>query len=242
MEPPVSWDADAIRDEKVKVLRALRPVEPAEVSDVTVRAQYGAGVAGGESVPGYREEDGVSPTSTTETYVAHQMHVDNWRWAGVPFLLRAGKRLPKRVTEVAMQFRDVPHRLFRHGGGERPAPNSLILRIQPDEGITLRFDAKRPGTQPSIEPVAMNMYYGEEFGKAPPEAYERLLLDAVLGDGTLFIRRDEVDCAWSYVDRLFEGWREQDVSELPEYTAGTWGPGEAQVLVAKGGRTWRRPR
>jgi len=242
MEPPVSWDADAIRDEKVKVLRALRPLEPSEVPDRTVRAQYGSGVSGEARVPGYREEDDVSPRSITETYVAHELHVDNWRWASVPFYLRAGKRLPARVTEVALQFRDVPHRLFQHGRGARPAPNSLILRIQPDEGITLRFDAKRPGSEPTIEPVAMHMYYGEEFGEAPPDAYERLLLDAVLGDGTLFIRRDEVECAWAYVDGLFEGWQREGLSELPEYTAGTWGPGEADVLLARGGRTWRRPR
>jgi glucose-6-phosphate 1-dehydrogenase len=243
MEVPVSLDADAIRDEKVKVLRALRPVEPSEVPDVTVRGQYGAGVSDDDRrVPAYREEDGVDPRSTTETYVAHELYVDNWRWAGVPFFLRAGKRLPKRVTEIALQLRDVPHRLFRLGNGGRPAPNWVILRIQPDEGITFRFDAKRPGTEPKIEPVAMHMFYDEEFGAAPPEAYERLLLDAILGESTLFLRRDEVECAWAYVDRLLEGFREQGASDLPEYTAGTWGPGEADVLVARRGRTWRRPR
>lgn len=242
MEPPVSLDADAIRDEKVKVLRSLRPMSLDDVARNTVRGQYGEGIIGGAAVPAYREEPEVESNSTTETYVALELYIDNWRWAGVPFFLRAGKRMTKRVTEVALTFRDVPHRLFRHAPSDGPVPNTLILRIQPDEGVTLRFDVKVPGNAPRIDPTSMDFYYRQAFGQAPPEAYERLLLDAMLGDGTLFIRRDEVERSWAFVDRLFEGWQRQALSALPEYTAGTWGPAEADVLLARGGRTWRRPR
>jgi len=239
MEAPASLRADAIRDEKVKVLQALRPVDPAQVGEVTVRGQYGRGVIDGKEVPGYREEPGVAPESRTETYVATKLQIDNWRWAGVPFYLRAGKRLNRRQTEIVLQFHDVPHRLF-HGGP--PAPNTLALRIQPDEGICLRFDAKAPGAQSRIQPVAMDFSYGESFGRQPPEAYERLLLDALLGDSTLFLRRDEVERAWAWVDRLVVGWSNEDPDlPLPEYTAGTWGPAEAHVMLARDGRTWRRP-
>jgi len=239
MEPPASLRADAIRDEKVKVLQSLRPVDPEQVRDVTVRGQYSRGVIDGKEVPGYREEEGVAPDSRTETYVATKLQIDNWRWAGVPFYLRAGKRLNRRLTEILLQFRDVPHRLF-HGGP--PAPNTLALRIQPDEGICLRFDAKVPGAQSRIQPVPMDFAYGETFGQQPPEAYERLLLDALLGDSTLFLRRDEVEGAWAWVDRLLEGWSGEDPdTPLPEYTAGTWGPAEAHVMLARDGRTWRRP-
>jgi glucose-6-phosphate 1-dehydrogenase len=236
MEPPVSLRADAIRDEKVKVLEALRPLSPNDVAQATVRAQYATGVIDGARVSGYRAEPDVDPDSRTETYVALQAHVDNWRWGGVPFYLRAGKRLPKRVTEIALQFREVPHHLF----DTRMAPNSLALRIQPDEGITLRFDSKVPGPKPRIQPVNMDFRYGTSFGLQPPEAYERLILDAILGDSTLFIRRDEVEAAWAYVDRLFSGWQETGDGPLPEYTAGTWGPAESDVLMARSGRTWRR--
>jgi len=239
MEAPASLRAEAIRDEKVKVLQALRPVEPDQVGQVTVRGQYARGVIDGKEVAGYRDEKGVAPDSRTETYVATKLQIDNWRWAGVPFYLRAGKRLNRRLTEIVLQFRDVPHRLF-HGGP--PAPNSLGLRIQPDEGICLRFDAKSPGAQSRIQPVAMDFSYGETFGQQPPEAYERLLLDALLGDSTLFLRRDEIEGAWAWVDRLIEGWaREDAAAPLPEYTAGTWGPAEAHVMLARDGRTWRRP-
>jgi len=242
MEPPVSLDADAIRDEKVKVLRSLRPMSLDDVARGTVRGQYGDGVVGGAAVPAYRQEPEVAGDSTTETYVALELYIDNWRWAGVPFFLRAGKRMAKRVTEVAMTFRDVPHRLFRHAPSDRPVPNTLILRIQPDEGVTLRFDVKVPGNAARIDPTSMDFYYREAFGQSPPEAYERLLLDAMHGDGTLFIRRDEVERSWAFVDRLFEGWQRQALSALPEYTSGTWGPAEADVLLARSGRTWRRPR
>ena len=241
MEPPVSLEPDAIRDEKVKVLHALRPVDPEKIGQETVRAQYETGVVGEKQVPGYRDEPGVSPDSRTETYVALRLFVDNWRWAGVPFYLRSGKRLPKRLTEVAMQFRDVPHRLFHSGLKDRLVPNTLSMRIQPDEGITLKFDAKVPGPDPRIQPVSMEFRYGTSFGQEPPEAYERLLLDAMLGDSTLFIRRDEVEAAWAYVDQLFEGWRlEDDHAPFPGHPAGSWGPSRADVLMAKDHRAWRR--
>ncbi len=240
MEPPASLAPDAIRDEKVKVLQSLRPVAEERVHEETVRAQYAAGVVDGKQVPGYREEEHVAADSRTETYVALRVLIDNWRWAGVPFYLRAAKRLPKRVTELAMQFRDVPHRLFERGG--RPEPNTLAIRIQPDEGIALKFDSKVPGTNPRLQPVTMEFRYGTSFGQAPPEAYERLLLDAILGDSTLFIRRDEVASSWEYVDRLQAVWHADGNDEpLPEYTAGTWGPAEADLLLARDGRVWRRP-
>ncbi|HEX5042172.1 MAG TPA: glucose-6-phosphate dehydrogenase [Candidatus Polarisedimenticolaceae bacterium] len=239
MEPPVSLDADAVRDEKVKVLRALRPLRPEDVDASTVRGQYGPGSSGGKPVPGYREEKGVASRSRTETYVAHRVHLDNWRWAGVPFYLRAGKRLPKRVTEVALQFRDVPHMLFRAGPDDRIVPNTLVLRIQPQEGISLKFDAKVPGPKPQIEPVSMEFHYGTAWGMEPPEAYERLLLDAMLGDPTLFIRADEVEASWMYADRLLDRWAR--ASRGPEvYPAGSWGPPAADALIERDGRAWRR--
>ena len=239
MEAPASLEPDKIRDEKVKVLQSLRPIESGKVRDITVRGQYASGVIGEDKVVGYVEEPGISPDSRTETYVAVEMQIDNWRWAGVPFYLRAGKRLNKRLTEIAMQFRDVPHRLFPD---DPLPPNTLTLRIQPDEGISLKFDAKVPGTEPRVEPVRMQFMYGESFGQQPAEAYERLLLDAILGDSTLFIRRDEVEASWAWIDRLPEGWSSEDSSApIPEYTAGTWGPAEAHVMLARSGRTWRRP-
>jgi len=240
MEPPVSLAPDAIRNEKVKVLHALRPLDARRVTEDTVRAQYGPGVVGGKQVAGYTEEPGVAGDSVMESYVALRLHIDNWRWAGVPFYLRSGKRLPKRVTEIAMQFRDVPHHLFQEGRGDRAIANTLAVRIQPDEGITLKFDSKVPGPIPRIQPVTMEFRYGTSFGQQPPEAYERLLLDALLGDATLFIRRDEVEASWLYIDRLFEGWRGMPESALATYAAGTWGPAESDILVARDGRAWRR--
>ncbi|HXV76719.1 MAG TPA: glucose-6-phosphate dehydrogenase [Candidatus Polarisedimenticolaceae bacterium] len=236
MEPPVSLAPDAIRDEKVKVLEALRPVDPTRVAEASVRGQYAAGVIDGKEVVGYLAEEGVAPDSLTETYVALRLYIDNWRWGGVPFYLRAGKRLNRRLTEIALRFNDVPHRLFPN---DPPKPNTLVLQVQPDEGINLVFDVKVPGAQPRIKPVEMEFSYRKEFGGEPSEAYERLLLDAILGDSTLFIRRDEVEGSWRYVDRLLEGWA-RDEGPLPQYTAGTWGPAEAHVMLAADGRTWRR--
>lgn len=239
MEPPVSLDPDAIRNEKVKVLQALRPLAPDQVRESTVRAQYIEGVAEGKQVIGYREEPGVAEESRTETYVALRVLIDNWRWAGVPFYLRAGKRMPRRVTEIAAHFREVPHHLFR---SDSPTSNVLAMQVQPNEGISLRFGAKVPGANPRIRPVDMDFHYEDSFKHEAPEAYERLILDAILGDSTLFIRRDEVECSWAYIDRLYEGWALGDPGQpLAEYTAGTWGPPESDILMAQGGRTWRRP-
>jgi glucose-6-phosphate 1-dehydrogenase len=235
MEPPVSLEADAIRDEKVKVLQSLRPLRPEEVATSTVRARYVAGVVAGEKVGGYLDEPDVARNSRTETFVAMRLHVDNWRWAGVPFYLRAGKRMPKRVTEVALRFHDVPHHLFEH---DTP-PNTLALRIQPDEGITLQFDSKAPGPRPRLQPVRMEFRYGTSFGRQPPEAYERLILDAILGDSTLFIRRDEVEASWRYIDAVMAAWR-QDATPLVEHVAGRWGPEESDALMRADGRAWRR--
>lgn len=240
MEPPVTLRPDAIRDEKVKVLEALRPMSTRQVAERTVRGQYTSGLVDGEKAIGYKQEEGVGEKSRTETYVAIELNIDNWRWADVPFYLRSGKRMPRRVSEIALVFKQVPHRLFP---GDSPVPNSLILRIQPDDGVGLRFDAKVPGTEPKIRPVRLNFDYAEAFEGARPEAYERLILDALLGDSTLFIRSDEVEQAWSFIDQLQEGWKSQDPTDpLPEYSAGTWGPTEADVMLGKADRSWRRPR
>ncbi len=246
MEPPVAFDADAVRDEKVKVLRAIPVPTVREVAQQVVRGQYAAGATGGVDVPGYRGEPGVAADSTTETYVALKLSIDNWRWAGVPFYVRAGKRLPKRVTEIAITFKDVPHAFFGRGGaapgpGAGPEPNVLALRIQPDEGISLRFGSKVPGSRLDVEPVKMDFLYGRSFGVEPPEAYERLLLDAMLGDSTLFIRRDEVEAAWGLVSAVHAGWADQAPPEFPNYESGTWGPAAAEALLARDGRAWRRP-
>lgn len=238
MEPPVDFQADAVRDEKVKVLKAIGPL----TSDApVVRARYGPGWSGGERAKGYLEEEGVAPDSRTETFVALKMVVDNWRWNGVPFYLRHGKRLPKRVTEIAIQFKRPPTRLFHTAvGGGLPEPNTLAFRIQPDEGISLRFIAKGPGQTLQLRPVTMDFLYGTSFDIDPPEAYERLLLDCLLGDSTLFTRRDEVEAAWSILEPLLQTWRESYPWDLSTHEAGTWGPVEAEELLARDGRVWRR--
>jgi glucose-6-phosphate 1-dehydrogenase len=240
MEPPVAFEADAVRNEKVKVLSALRTMTPAQMAHDVVRGQYGAGSVGGKKVPAYREEPDVSRTSVTETYVALKVYVDSWRWAGVPFFLRAGKRLPKRVTEVAIQFRSVPLQIFARAGADTPEPSVLALRIQPDEGITLKFGAKVPGPTIRIQSVNMDFRYGASFGEEPPEAYERLLLDVLLGDSTLFTRRDEVEAQWDFITCILRSWAERPVASLPLYDAGTWGPEEADEMIAESGRAWRR--
>jgi glucose-6-phosphate 1-dehydrogenase len=240
MEPPISLSADAVRDEKVKVLRSLRAMERGEVGRHVVRGQYARGVVRGEDVPGYREEPDVSPDSRVETYVAMRVFVDNWRWSGVPFYVRAGKRMVRRVTEVAVVFREVPHTLFqaRDGG---ITPNVLSLRIQPDEGIALRFTSKEPGQQTILRDVAMDFRYGATFGSNTPEAYERLLLDAMRGEATLFTRRDEVEEQWAYMDTVLRGWTADDMPPPPIYPAGSWGPDQADDLLARDGRRWRKP-
>jgi glucose-6-phosphate 1-dehydrogenase len=239
MEPPISLSADAVRDEKVKVLRSLRRMEPSMVRENVVRGQYGRGFIKGEEVPGYREEPDVTKDSKVETYVAMKVQIDNWRWGGVPYYIRAGKRLPRKVTEIAIQFKKVPHNLFQEPDGGI-TPNVLAVRVQPDEGIALRFTTKEPGNATVLRDVAMDFRYGTAFGSNTPEAYERLLLDAMRGDATLFTRRDEVEEQWAFIDPIFEAWREHPAPP-PIYPAGTWGPEQADDLLARDGRRWRRP-
>ena len=240
MEPPISLSADAVRDEKVKVLRSMRPFERSQVQENVVRGQYIRGYVKGEEVPGYREEPDVAKDSRIDTYVAMRCFVDNWRWGGVPFYVRAGKRLARRVTEIAIQWKKVPHGLFKAPDGGI-SPNVLAMRIQPDEGIALRFTTKEPGQHTVLRDVAMDFRYGAAFGSNTPEAYERLLLDAMRGEATLFTRRDEVEEQWSYIDKVFDAWRAEASAPPPFYAAGSWGPEQADDLLARDGRRWRRP-
>lgn len=240
MEPPVGYRADAVRDEKVKVLRALRPIAPEQVGDCIVRGQYGPGAVNGEVASGYRAEEGVRADSHTETYVMLQLFIESWRWAGVPFFLRTGKRLPKRVSEIAIQFRAAPLMLFGTGPLSDIDPNVLAIKIQPDEGITLRFDSKVPGQVSQIRPVTMDFRYNAAFGDESPEAYERLLLDAMLGDSTLFTRSDEVEASWSLITPIHQGWEVAPPPEFANYEAGSWGPRAADALIERSGRKWRR--
>ena len=239
MEPPATFAADALRDEKLKVLRAVSPVTRAEVHREIVRGQYEAGWVAGQAVPGYREGEEVDPESETETYVAGRFEVDNWRWSGVPFYLRTGKRMAKRATEIAIQFRDVPHRLFEASSSD-PQPNLLAIRVQPDEGILLRFGSKVPGLGLEIRPVTMDFTYGTAFAVDAPDAYETLLLDAMLGDQSLFTRADEVEAAWAIVSPILDVWRDMPQPEFPNYEAGTWGPKAGDELLERDGRRWRR--
>lgn len=239
MEPPVANEADAVRDEKVKVLKAIHPFSTRDVSENTVRAQYEHGTINGKSVVGYLDEPDVSSDSRTETFVAMRLLVENWRWAGVPFFLRTGKHLAKRATEIAIQFKRVPHPFFRQRG-EDLEPNLLILKIQPDEGISLRFGAKVPGAQMHVRPVHMDFLYDTSFADAAPEAYERLLLDAMFGDSTLFTRRDEVEAAWALVSSIIDVW-DRSRGPIPTYEPGSWGPPEAEQLIARDGFSWRKP-
>ena len=251
MEPPSNFLAETVRDEKVKLLRAVRPIHPDDALARTVRGQYGPGWVDGEPVAGYREEPGVSDASLRETFVAMKIDIDNWRWAGTPFYVRTGKRLVKRATEIVIQFRRVPHsafggmRVLREGALPSDAidPNLLVLRIQPDEGITLRFVAKVPGQAVRIRTVNMDFLYGTAFLRDPPEAYERLLLDCMQGDPTLFAREDEVLESWRFNTAILDGWRAHppDPGSLPNYEAGTWGPVESDELIARDGRAWHRP-
>jgi glucose-6-phosphate 1-dehydrogenase len=238
MEPPIVQDQRSIRNETYKVLQSVHPLDPARLRHLAARGQYGPGWIAGRPVPGYRQESGVNPQSNTETYAALKLTLDNWRWAGVPFYLRAGKRLPKRVTEIAVQFKPAPHPLFAVNGSEEAEPNVLALRIQPDEGISLRFIAKAPGTGMAVRPVLMDFRYGSAFGVAVPDAYERLLLDAMLGDPTLFARGDWVEKAWEILAPVLASW-EATPAEFPNYAAGEWGPAVARRLIEGDGRHWR---
>ncbi|MCZ6533252.1 MAG: glucose-6-phosphate dehydrogenase [SAR324 cluster bacterium] len=241
MEPPVNIEAGAERDEKVKLLHALRPIPPREMDKYVVRAHYQMGRVLGEAVPGYREEPGVAKNSITETFVALKLYIDNWRWGNVPFFLRTAKRMPKKVTEISILFRQAPHSMFGNNGGRPPAPNMLSIRIQPDEGISLHFGSKVPGPSMEIAPVSMEFRYGTSFGQEPPEAYERLILDAMLGDGTLFIRDDETEASWKFISQIHEVWKKQRKKSIPLYHAGTWGPEEANKLMSGTDMTWRNP-
>ncbi len=237
MEAPVAFDADAVRDKKIEVWRSIRPMTPEEVSRRTVRAQYRAGRIDGIEVPGYREESGVAPGSCTETYTALELHIDNWRWAGVPFYLRTGKRLARQLTEIAVHFRHPPLALFPQEQALRP--NVITLRIQPDEGISLAFGAKQPGAERKTVPVSMDFCYRSAFGDNPPSAYAVLLLDAMRGDPTLFTRSDGVEAQWSLITPIEEAWGALSGAPLPGYAAGSDGPPEADALLERNGDRWR---
>jgi glucose-6-phosphate 1-dehydrogenase len=234
MEPPASFEANKVRDEKVKVLTAITPPDPAD----TVRAQYTHGIAGGEEVPGYLEEEGVPDGSRTETYAALKLEVQNWRWAGVPIYLRTGKRLARKVTEIAVALKPVPHLAFQSKGSVGVQPNQLVLTVQPNEGVSLSLGAKIPGSRMRIRPVNMEFLYGSAFMSQSPEAYERLILDAMRGDATLFTRNDEVDAQWSIIDPVLEAWSDGD-RPVASYEAGTAGPPEADELIGPR-REWRK--
>jgi glucose-6-phosphate 1-dehydrogenase len=239
MEAPVAFNADAVRDEKVKILKALRPMNDQDVMSNTFRAQYVSGTVTGKRIPGYKDEPGVDPESTTETFLAARLYVDNWRWAGVPIYIRSGKALPERATEIAIQFKQVPLSLFNWRNLAGDAPNVLALAIQPNEGITLTFGAKAPGPINTIEPVGMNFDYVKTFSGEPPEAYERLILDSLIGDATLFTRSDEILAAWKFTTAILDGWNAQPVRHLPVYEAGTWGPPGADEFINRDGWAWR---
>jgi glucose-6-phosphate 1-dehydrogenase len=239
MEPPVDLSADAVRDEKVKVLRALPHWTDDDVAANVVRAQYTAGSIQGKEVPGYLQEKGIAPDSTTAPFVALRLTLNTWRWSGVPFYLRTGKRLPKRATEIAIQFKAPPTALFEADTEGAGGANLLILRIQPNEGASLAFQAKVPGSRRRLQEVRMDFRYGTAFAAPPPEAYERLLLDVMLGDPSLFTRTDEVDNSWRFVDDILAAWS-RGVAPPVTYPAGTWGPPEADRLIARDGFAWRR--
>jgi glucose-6-phosphate 1-dehydrogenase len=242
MEPPIAFDGRAVRDEKVKVVHAVRPLQGESVALNSARGQYGAGYVRNAIVPAYREEEGVAPNSLTETYVALKLFVDNWRWADVPFYIRTGKRLARRASEIAVQFKRPPLLLFRGALHRRDIePNVLTMRIQPDEGIALRFLTKIPGSPLRIQPVDMDFPYGDSFRVLTPTAYETLLLDAIRGDTTLFARADEVEGAWAITDEIIAGWHNTRPPSFPNYEAGAWGPPEADDLMEADGRSWREP-
>ena len=241
MEPPVSLEAESVRDEKVKLLKSIRPLTPDDVAKQVVRGQYFAGVVNGQPRPGYRQETKVKTDSNVETYVAIKLLIDNWRWSGVPFYLRTGKNLPMSASEVRIQFRPTPNVLFAAQCGQHLDANALTLRLQPNEGISLRFNGKVPGMSLGVRPVRMHFSYDAEFGAYTPEAYERLLLEAIAGDATLFIRRDEVETAWQIVDSIRTGWEGKALTNREFYAAGTWGPIAADDLLAQLGHAWHEP-
>jgi glucose-6-phosphate 1-dehydrogenase len=243
MEPPALFEPNAVRDERAKVLRSVNVPKADQISELTVAGQYGPAQVGKESVPGFREEEGVSPDSQTDTYSAVTVFVDNWRWAGVPFYIRSGKRMPKRVTDIAIQFRSAPHSPFAKSSADlsqTARPNLLILRIQPEEGISLRFLSKHPGEGMDLRPVSMDFHYGTSFGVRSPSAYETLLVDAMLGDATLYTRQDMVEASWAVVQPILD-WRAENPQPFPNYEAGTWGPQASDEMLARRGHRWRVP-
>jgi glucose-6-phosphate 1-dehydrogenase len=243
MEPSNVFQADAVRDERAKFLRSIRALKPADVDRYAVAGQYGPSRAGGAETPGFRQETGVDPEAQTDTFAAVTFYVDNWRWAGVPFYVRSGKRMPKRVTDVAIQFNSAPHSLFAGNGEDErlsARPNLLIMRIQPEEGISLRFMSKYPGSGMRLRPVSMDFSYGSSFGTRTPTAYETLLVDALSGDATLYTRQDMVEASWRAVQPILEVWENRKF-DFPNYAAGTWGPKEADEMLARQGHFWRVP-
>ena len=240
MEPSASFRAASVRDERAKLLRSIQPMTADEIRCNTAPGQYGAARIGGQDVPGFRREPGVKPDAQTDTYAAVTFFIENWRWAGVPFYVRTGKRMAKRVTEIAIQFRQAPLALFQDEDGGGIAPNLLIVRIQPEEGISLKFLSKRPGSGMTLRPVSMDFNYGSSFGERSPSAYETLLLDAIVGDATLYTRQDMVEASWAVVQPIQEVWRNATF-DFPNYAAGTWGPASADEMLARRGHQWRRP-
>jgi glucose-6-phosphate 1-dehydrogenase len=244
MEPSSTFSPNAVRDERAKLLRSIRIMKPEDVKDNVVAGQYGPARIGGQEMPGFRQEKGVDPGSQTDTYVAATFFVDNWRWAGVPFYVRSGKHMPKRVSEIAIEFKAAPHQVFGNGSenghGSHAMPNLLILRIQPDEGISLKFVSKRPGAGMTLRPVSMDFNYGSSFGERSPSAYETLLLDAIIGDPTLYTRQDMVEASWTVVEPIMQAWAKVKY-DFPNYPAGSWGPKASDDMLARHGHEWRKP-
>ena len=240
MEPPIEFEADSVRGQKVQALKSIRPMTAEEVAKRTVRGQYGPGESNGKHVPGYREEPGVKSSSATETYVAVEFYVDNWRWAGVPFFIRTGKRLPRQVSEIRVHFKRTPQALFSATPYEQLGPNVITLRIQPDDGISIAFDVKRPGAHMRALTVDANFSYEAVFGRKGPPAYETLLLDSMRGDATLFTRHDEVEAEWRIITPIEEAWAQLPAPAFPNYAAGSEGPVEADALIAGDHREWHR--
>src|SRR5262245_17344556 len=241
MEPPVGLDADSVRDEKGKLLKSVRPVVAEEVATAAVRGQYGPGRMDGQDIAGYRQEPGVAKNSSTVTYAAIRFFIDNWRWEGVPFYLRSGKHMAKRVTEIAIQFKRPPMLLFKSCALEDVSPNVLVMRIQPDEGISLTFEVKPPGPDICVSPLSLDFNYAKSFGNSSPEAYETLLEDCIEGEPTLFTRHEWVESAWSLMDPIIQVWDLSKPRNFPNYEAGSWGPKEADDFMQRDGRRWRRP-
>ena len=241
MEPPISFDADEVRNKKVDVLRGIRPFQVADIHRVAVRGQYRKGNVLGKAVPGYREEKNVASESATETFAAFTFHIDNWRWQGVPFYLRTGKRLPTKVSEVSIIFRSPPHQFFPSAAVESWQPNRIVIRIQPEEGIVTHIQVKQPGTRLLLGGAEMQFCYSEAFKTPAPEAYETLLHDVIRGDATLFMRADQVECAWSVVTPVLEAWESVPPADFPNYPAGSWGPEAANLMLARAGHSWLQP-